>query len=418
MKLYRIIFSMLLLIGVIFTPALAQDAAQTPVEICEAVGEVETAETLSYQTPEVVLEDGLDYYAVFCTEAGAIYIDLLEEYTPLTVNNFVFLAQNGYYNNTTFHRVIEDFMAQGGDPTATGGGGPGYQFADEFLPFLSFDGAGWLAMANAGPGTNGSQFFITTAPTPHLDFRHTIFGYVVEGQETVDNITLRDPMTATEPGTALNTVVIITDSDSVISAQEPPAGASQEDVETAISVIPEAVPPEILEVDEVRSGVFSTEDVVAAAPEAVQDDLSAYLERHNHQYRATSRLNALDCGLDENQPFFASISYTLDKYASRADAAAALADEALSALTLAEGFSDSDEREDITHTVYSTPTEACGSEDGVRALTRWQRGRYVITAEATLPSGLPVETDDVLTGFVGTQIYERLFASILRQEVR
>src|SRR5688572_14124487 len=120
-----------------------------------------------------------------CTDAGAIYIDLLEDFAPATVNNFVFLAQNNYYDNTIFHRVLEDFMAQGGDPTGTGSGGPGYQFRDEFAPFLTFDRPYLLAMANAGAGTNGSQFFITTAETPHLDFRHTIFGDVLEGQENV-----------------------------------------------------------------------------------------------------------------------------------------------------------------------------------------------------------------------------------------
>ncbi len=102
---------------------------------------------------------------------------------PLTVNNFVFLANEGFYDGTTFHRVIQEFMAQGGDPTGTGGGGPGYWFADETGNGLVFDRPGLLAMANAGPNTNGSQFFITFAPMPHLDGAHTIFGELVAGED-------------------------------------------------------------------------------------------------------------------------------------------------------------------------------------------------------------------------------------------
>ena len=125
---------------------------------------------MRFQEAETVLEPDVDYRAIFCTTAGTVYVDLYESLTPMTVNNFVFLAQQGYYDNTTFHRVIPDFMVQGGDPTATGSGGPGYQFGDEPVGFLTFDRPGLLAMANAGPGTNGSQFFITTVPdaTPQL----------------------------------------------------------------------------------------------------------------------------------------------------------------------------------------------------------------------------------------------------------
>ena len=118
---------------------------------------------------------------------------------PSTASSF--FREQGYYNNTTFHRVIQDFMAQGGDPTATGTGGPGYSFDDEFVGFLNFDRPGWLAMANSGANTNGSQFFITTVPYPSLNYNYTIFGEVLEGQENVANIRLRDPDTATEPGT-------------------------------------------------------------------------------------------------------------------------------------------------------------------------------------------------------------------------
>lgn len=123
------------------------------------------------------------YVATINTNQGSIVIELLPNDAPKTVNNFVFLAREGYYDGVIFHRVIENFMIQGGDPTGTGGGGPGYNFEDEFVPSLVFDRPGILAMANAGPNTNGSQFFITTVPTPHLNQRHTIFGTVLEGQD-------------------------------------------------------------------------------------------------------------------------------------------------------------------------------------------------------------------------------------------
>ncbi|CAI8022356.1 Peptidyl-prolyl cis-trans isomerase-like 1 [Geodia barretti] len=119
---------------------------------------------------------------------GDIVVELLPAPAPKTVNNFVFLSEEGFYDGTIFHRVIPDFMVQGGDPTGTGTSGPGYSFEDEFAPMFIFDRPGILAMANAGPNTNGSQFFITTVPTPHLNRAHTIFGRVVEGQYRAEAI--------------------------------------------------------------------------------------------------------------------------------------------------------------------------------------------------------------------------------------
>jgi cyclophilin family peptidyl-prolyl cis-trans isomerase len=143
--------------------------------------------------PEMVIDTEAIYLATFKTEKGDIKIELFTAKAPKTVNNFVFLARGGYYDNTTFHRVLPDFMAQGGDPTGTGGGGPGYYFEDEFDPSLRFDEAGYLAMANRGPNTNGSQFFITFGPRQYLNDQHTIFGKVVEGMDVVLSLTLRDP---------------------------------------------------------------------------------------------------------------------------------------------------------------------------------------------------------------------------------
>ena len=143
--------------------------------------------------PAMQIDPAKSYQAVFTTEIGEFRVRLFPEQAPVTVNNFVFLATQGYYDNTTFHRVLPGFMAQGGDPTGTGGGGPGYVFEDEFDPDLQFDRPGLLAMANRGPNTNGGQFFITYAPTPHLNGLHTIFGEVTEGADVLGSLRSRDP---------------------------------------------------------------------------------------------------------------------------------------------------------------------------------------------------------------------------------
>jgi peptidyl-prolyl cis-trans isomerase B (cyclophilin B) len=126
--------------------------------------------------------------ATIQTTKGNIELELTPDKTPVTVANFVNLAQHGFYNGVAFHRVINDFMIQGGDPTGTGAGGPGYRFEDEFDPSLRHTGPGVLSMANAGPGTNGSQFFITHVATPWLDGKHSVFGKVIKGQDVVNSI--------------------------------------------------------------------------------------------------------------------------------------------------------------------------------------------------------------------------------------
>jgi peptidyl-prolyl cis-trans isomerase B (cyclophilin B) len=149
--------------------------------------------------PEMVIDPEKSYTATLTTDRGAIRIELTAKETPVTVNNFVFLACHGYYDGLNFHRVITSppFMVQGGCPFGTGTGGPGYQFKDEFSPDLRH-GEGVLSMANAGPGTNGSQFFITLAPQPHLDGRHTVFGRVVEGMDAVRAIRQGDKIQKVE----------------------------------------------------------------------------------------------------------------------------------------------------------------------------------------------------------------------------
>lgn len=179
--------------------------------------------------PPMTIDTSKDIRAVVELEKGGeIVIDLFEKRAPVTVNNFVFLANNGFYDGVTFHRVLEGFMAQTGDPTGTGTGGPGYRFDDEFHPELRHDSAGVLSMANAGirngRGSNGSQFFITFRDTHFLDGLnpdgspkscatqgvscHSVFGKVVEGIDVLMGITLRDPGTATFPGDAMKTIRI------------------------------------------------------------------------------------------------------------------------------------------------------------------------------------------------------------------
>lgn len=151
--------------------------------------------------PEMQIEMNRTYHAVIKTNKGDIHLDLNPAEAPLTVNNFVVLARDGYYNGVTFHRVVPKFVIQGGDPTGTGSGGPGYNFKDEAVtrPYK----AGTVAMANAGPNTNGSQFFITVAATPWLDNRHTIFGEVVEGQDVANKISSVPRDSSDRPRTAV-----------------------------------------------------------------------------------------------------------------------------------------------------------------------------------------------------------------------
>ena len=138
--------------------------------------------------PKMQIDPQKSYTATFETSRGNIVVDLFPADAPVTVNNFVFLARDGFYNNTTFHRVIPNFMIQGGDPTGSGSGGPGYRFQDEVKNNPRRHSKGILSMANAGPNTNGSQFFITHTATPHLDGKHTVFGQVRSGQDVVDAV--------------------------------------------------------------------------------------------------------------------------------------------------------------------------------------------------------------------------------------
>ena len=161
------------------------------------------------EPPKFILDPEKDYHAVLHTSNGEIAINLFQSLVPNTVNNFVFLAKKGYYDWTIFHRVITNFMAQGGDPTGSGSGGPGYQFEDELHPDLKHIKPGIVSMANAGPNTNGSQFFITHVPTPWLDGKHSVFGEVEDGMDVLFSIAPRDPAKPTYPGVVIESVEII-----------------------------------------------------------------------------------------------------------------------------------------------------------------------------------------------------------------
>lgn len=142
---------------------------------------------MSYsEPPPMTIDTSKQYTATIETKKGIIVLELFASDVTVTVNNFVFLAREGFYDNTTFHRIIPDFMAQGGDPTGTGTGGPGYKFADEFTKRTHIAGA--LSMANSGPNTNGSQFFITYTPQPHLDRKHSVFGQLALGTKVLKSL--------------------------------------------------------------------------------------------------------------------------------------------------------------------------------------------------------------------------------------
>jgi len=201
----------IIVVGIFLWQRSSEGEGESEGELMEAthtLSAMEPADRLDYYEayPEQVIDSGQNYEAIIRTNQGDIRLRLFAESSPLTVNNFVFLANEGFYDGLTFHRVLEDFMAQGGDPTGLGFGGPGYQFADETENGLQFDRPSLLAMANAGPNTNGSQFFITFTETAHLNGLHTIFGEVIEGEEVLGLLQRVQPG---EPGDVIEGVDIV-----------------------------------------------------------------------------------------------------------------------------------------------------------------------------------------------------------------
>ena len=376
-------------------------AAQNPrgIEaICAAAQPAEQT-SMQFQAAEAALAEDTDYRAVLCTTAGPIYVDLYENLTPLTVNNFVFLAQQGYYDSTTFHRVIPDFMAQAGDPTASGRGGPGYQFPDEPIGFLTFDRPGLLAMANAGPGTNGSQFFITTAAAPHLNYRHTIFGDVLLGQENARAIRQRDPQTAAEPGETLRTILIITDPTSVDN--------------TGIIELEAATQEEVIAAFASLRGdakLSTTEDILKALPADLQGDFADFADAYGHQYRYGAHILNSECS---SEMFFSSLGYQVDVFGSREAAANALSDSFMFSLIASQGFVSAEEG-----SAFWQEAPTCAGEDGFHIISLYTRGRYLVAIQ-TLVSGeilAQISADDLLYN-LASQI-ERAFTDVYASEIR
>ncbi len=368
--------------------AQAQDGPLTPAALCEAATPAESPAERTFAAAEDVLQDGVDYLAVFCTAAGPVLVDLYEGRAPITVNSFVFLAQSGYFNNTNFHRVIPSFMAQAGDPTNTGSGGPGYQFEDEVFDDLVFDRPGLLAMANAGPGTNGSQFFITTVPTDWLNGAHTIFGEVLAGQANVDSIRTRDPQQSLEPGTLLETVLIIEGAENVAVEEEAfepvtdaAIAAAQETLDFYVNTMlnrfgapfGEALGDTFTPVAE-AGGLLDTDAVVASA-EGGQAAAADYLASNNHAYSLAGLYANESCELDA-LPIY-TLGFRMDVYPTAEDAAAALDDPALGELQAAQGFEAYAGEFPLPYPAYTRPVTAC-EQEMIEARIFVQRGRLVM----------------------------------------
>ena len=218
--------------------AAAPESPSTPESPYLVVPPLTESPQTSFDAAEDVLQPGADYLARIVTSKGAMTVELYEDRVPETVNNFVFLALHRFYDGVPFHRVLEDFMAQTGDPTGTGRGGPGYRFEDEIDPELSHDSAGVLSMANAGPNTNGSQFFITFTATPWLDGKHAVFGRVTEGMDVLDELTRVSPDEPQAVATLDQPISAVADQGVQLSG---PAGQTlAERLESALGTVPVA----------------------------------------------------------------------------------------------------------------------------------------------------------------------------------
>jgi len=425
----RLMIVALLLILVMPVAAIhAQDdaATQTPGELCAAAVPAEDPDTREYEAADDVLVDGVDYYAIFCTDVGPIYIDLYEDETPVTVNNFVFLADNGFYNNSIFHRVIAGFMAQAGDPVGNpvGTGGPGYQFEDEIIDGLSFDRGGLLAMANAGPGTNGSQFFITYDATPWLDGAHTIFGEVIVGQNIADSVLLRDPaLPEPNPATALETILIITDPSTVEAVEFVPPPASREEVETTVAELATAAggaidnalglgASTIIGADSTTSGVFDVADWADTLADA--EAFTSYAEATGVEYHVQA--NLINTACDYTQLPVQGFSYGFDVFADADAASAALDSDELVATLEAEGFSPADVEAPDGVSFYLSETSACDTEGLLVARAISQIGRFVVASDFTFVSGAfePDAVDEEVYSLITTEFNGALFGSLLR----
>lgn len=371
-------------------PSAAQDSLRTtPNQLCEtAQPNIVTPETRRFNQAEQVLEEGIDYRAIFCTEKGAIYVDLFEQYTPITVNNFVFLAESGYYNNSIFHRVIAGFMAQAGDPVGNpaGTGGPGYQFEDEVRPFLGMSNAGWLAMANAGAGTNGSQFFLTRDATTWLHGKHTVFGKVLEGQDVIDSLT---NVEGTGQGDALHTILIVTDPSLVESSFEAEAIPSAADVQGIIEGFFEG-DDTLQQVD--GYAYTDIESAVGAFEGAATTTLQRLYETHGFQFDAGGFWVAAQCA--EN-PVLQGLGFSLIDWGTASNAADFLSDVGLDEFLTANGFSAqsgvSDDFEVAGYPdglIYEAPISEICDSPSTRYLLIWNQERFTLTIDIVVLDGV------------------------------
>ena len=399
MRLFRPFIALAILAALV---ALASaDVPQTAQELC-AAAQPAPLTMMQFEQAEEALEPDLDYRAIFCTSAGAIYVNLYDTFAKMTVNNFVFLAQQSYYDNTTFHRVIPGFMAQGGDPTGSGRGGPGYQFADETTGHLTFYRPFLLAMANAGPGTNGSQFFITTAPTPHLNYKHTIFGEVLSGQAVVEAIRERDPQTATEDGETLHTVLIITD----------PTQVDNTDVPPPMPVTPQELMDAFLRfgADDMRAQ--NSEDRRESLPAAFQDDFADFAARYDHEFHVAMRIHNEGCNPER---FFTSIGYAVDGFASADSAIEALADDLMIALAEHDDFIQPTQYPSL---LFMKQAPSCHGDNGFHVLSQYTHGRFIISVDALVDLDILGNVDPARLIMSITNQLEQAFETLYHRELR
>lgn len=391
---------------------------RTPEQLCADAVPAEEPETREFEQAEDVLQAGVDYWAVFCTEAGPVYVDLYESESPVTVNNFVFLAQQHYFNNTTFHRVLPGFMAQGGDPTGTGSGGPGYMFEDETDNGLIFDHAGLLAMANSGENTNGSQFFITYAETPWLDGLHTIFGSVYQGLNEAELLMPRDPEQMPDyEGAALNTVVIVEDPASVDAAQdEPPSiGHFQALLEQAVATQLNT----LFVMDEDVSHAYDldaqAESWADLGGEALVETMRGTLAEHGFAGAALIWLKVSECPpTPESLPIWA-VGFGVAEYGADGAQAVVADDTRASALVDAGAYDATSDAPDVNGRVFSraVPAESWCGANGVFYRLEVPYGRYVVTVDLVVDGDyIHAESDPTATQYLGYIFQDLLYNSL------